>query len=78
MRERARPDRVREPIEGEMSAELRLGDIVRLKKSHPCGGYEWEVVRLGADVGLVCKTCNRRVMLTRSELERRLKGVVAD
>ena len=61
-----------------MSAELRLGDIVRLKKSHPCGGYEWEVVRLGADVGLVCKTCNRRVMLTRSELERRLKGVVAD
>ena len=53
--------------------ELRMGDTVRLKKAHPCGGYDWTVVRLGADVGLVCDGCNRRVTLTRSELTRRIK-----
>lgn len=61
-----------------MALDLRLGDTVRLKKAHPCGGFEWEVVRLGADVGLVCRTCGRRVMLTRNELARRLRGVVSD
>ena len=54
-----------------------MGDAVRLKKPHPCGGYEWEVVRLGADIGLVCQTCRRKVLLTRSELARRLRSVVA-
>ena len=53
--------------------ELRMGDTVRLKKAHPCGGYDWTVVRLGADVGLVCDGCKRRVTLTRSELTRRIK-----
>ncbi len=51
-----------------------LGDVVRLRKPHPCGGYEWTVVRLGADIGLVCRTCGRRVLLPRRELERRLKS----
>ena len=55
--------------------ELALGDIVRLRKPHPCGGYEWEVVRLGADIGLRCLTCTRRVLLPRSEVARRAKGV---
>lgn len=53
-----------------------LGDIVRLRKPHPCGGYEWTVVRLGADIGLVCRTCGRRVLLPRREVERRLKVFV--
>lgn len=53
-----------------------IGDIVRLRKPHPCGGYEWSVVRLGADIGLVCSTCSRRVLLPRRELERRLKAFV--
>lgn len=53
-----------------------LGDIVRLRKPHPCGGFEWTVVRLGADIGLVCSTCGRRVLLPRRELERRLKAFV--
>jgi hypothetical protein len=57
--------------------EIRLGDVVRLKKKHPCGGYEWEVVRLGADIGLVCRTCQRRVLLPRTELERRIKVFVS-
>lgn len=57
--------------------EVRLGDTVRLRKVHPCGGYDWEVVRLGADIGLRCLTCGRRVLLPRSELEKRLKAFLA-
>jgi hypothetical protein len=51
-----------------------VGDTVRLKKPHPCGGFEWRVVRIGADIGLKCHGCGRRVLLTRRELERRLKA----
>jgi hypothetical protein len=54
-----------------------LGDVVRLKKPHPCGSYEWTVVRLGADIGLHCQTCGRRVLLPRREVERRLKSFVS-
>ena len=53
-----------------------IDDVVRLRKPHPCGGYEWTVVRLGADIGLVCTTCGRRVLLPRRELERRLRAFV--
>ncbi len=59
-----------------MSMEIRLGDVVRLRKPHPCGGYEWSVVRLGADIGLLCTTCQRRVLLTRREFEKRVKTFV--
>lgn len=53
--------------------EFRIGDRVQLRKPHPCGGYEWDVVRLGADIGLVCRTCNHRILLPRTTLERRVK-----
>ena len=56
-----------------MLPEMQVGDKVTLRKKHPCGGYEWEVVRLGADIGLVCQTCNHRVLISRRELKRRLK-----
>lgn len=56
--------------------DFRLGDVLRLRKPHPCGGYEWRVVRLGADIGLVCQTCERRVLLPRSEVEKRTKLLV--
>ena len=52
--------------------ELRLGDRLRLRKPHPCGGREWRVVRLGADIGLTCEGCGHRVLLTRRDVERRL------
>jgi hypothetical protein len=58
-----------------MTLEIKLGDIVRLKKKHPCGSYDWEIVRLGADIGLKCLGCNRKVMLERRILERRTKTV---
>ena len=55
--------------------EIRLGDVVRLRKPHPCGSYEWEVVRLGADIGIRCLGCRRRVLLERRIFERRVKAV---
>jgi hypothetical protein len=60
-----------------MPLDLRFDDVLRLRKPHPCGGYEWRVVRLGADIGLQCLTCGRRVLLTRREVEKRIKTVVA-
>ncbi len=56
-----------------MVIEINLGDTVRLKKVHPCGGYDWQVVRLGADIGIRCLKCGRRVLLERSIFERRVK-----
>jgi hypothetical protein len=50
-----------------------VGDVLRLKKPHPCGGVDWSVVRLGADIGVKCVTCGRRVLLPRRDLERRMK-----
>jgi hypothetical protein len=56
-----------------MLPDLQLKDHLRLRKPHPCGSYEWTVVRLGADIGLECKGCQHRVMLTRRELAKRMK-----
>lgn len=58
-------------------ADLGLGDRVRLRKPHPCGSTDWQVVRLGADIGLKCQGCGRRVLLPRSEVERRIKQIVS-
>jgi hypothetical protein len=60
-----------------MVTEIRLGDVVRLKKRHPCGSYEWQVVRLGADIGIRCQGCQRRVLLPRSTFERRIRAFVS-
>jgi len=60
-----------------MVMEIKLGDVVRLKKKHPCGSYEWEVVRVGADIGIKCLKCQRRVLLERSTFERRVKAFVS-
>jgi hypothetical protein len=54
--------------------ELHLGDRITLAKAHPCGGRTWQVVRLGADIGLTCEVCGRRIMLERRDLERRFRG----
>ncbi|TLM72189.1 MAG: DUF951 domain-containing protein [Actinobacteria bacterium] len=53
---------------------VSTGDVVRLKKAHPCGANAWEVVRVGMDIGLRCTGCDRRVMLVRSEFDRRYRG----
>jgi hypothetical protein len=51
---------------------LYLGDLVRLRRRHPCGGDTWLVDRLGADIGLRCQTCDRHVLVERRTIERRL------
>lgn len=56
---------------------LTIGDTVQMRKPHPCGGDTWRVVRVGADIGLRCLTCERKVLLPRSECERRIKRIVA-
>ena len=56
-----------------MTIDIEPGDVFRLRKAHPCGSYEWEVVRVGADIGLKCLKCQRRVLLERSVFERKVK-----
>ncbi len=56
--------------------QFYVGDIIRLKKPHACGGYTWTVTRLGLDIGLQCTTCQRRIMLARLETERRFREFV--
>ena len=58
-------------------ADLAVNDRVRLRKPHPCGATDWRVVRLGADIGLKCEGCGRRVLLPRSEVEKRIKVVLS-
>ena len=60
-----------------MVMEIKLGDVVRLKKKHPCGSYEWQVVRLSADIGIECLKCRHRVLLKRSVFERRVKAFIS-
>jgi len=60
-----------------MPVDIKLGNIVRLRKAHPCGSYEWEVVSVGADIGLKCLKCQRRVLLPRDVFRRRVKNMVA-
>lgn len=56
---------------------LQVGDTVQMRKQHPCGGDTWRIVRVGADIGIRCLTCDRKVLLPRAECERRIKRIVA-
>ena len=56
--------------------DIRLDDLVRMRKPHPCGGYDWRVVRLGTDIGIRCLTCGRKVLLPRSQFAKRVKTII--
>jgi hypothetical protein len=58
--------------------EINVGDVVRLKKKHPCGSDLWRVVRVGADIGIRCLKCHRRVLLSRGVFERRVREVLSE
>ena len=58
-----------------MLKTYQLGDIVIMKKQHPCGGNEWEITRLGADIKIKCLKCGRSLMLTRIDFNKKLKKV---
>ncbi|RJQ55553.1 MAG: DUF951 domain-containing protein [Actinobacteria bacterium] len=53
---------------------VSVGDVIRLKKAHACGANEWEVDKLGMDIGLCCRGCGRKVRLLRYEFDRRFRG----
>lgn len=55
--------------------EINVGDVVRLKKQHPCGSSEWEVLRFGADFRLKCTGCGRQIMIARRQLEKNIKEI---
>lgn len=58
-----------------MPMDIRLNDIVQLKKQHPCGSKEWKVLRIGADFRIECLGCSHRVMIPRVKLEKRIKKI---
>jgi hypothetical protein len=58
-----------------MLTELQVDDVVRLRKPHPCGSYEWVVFRIGADIGIECLGCHRRIFLPRRKLAKRIKKI---
>jgi len=55
--------------------QISVGDTAHMRKIHPCGSHDWEVTRVGADIGLKCLKCGRRIMLSREEFERGLKQI---
>ncbi|CAG1005864.1 MAG: DUF951 domain-containing protein [Anaerolineae bacterium] len=60
-----------------MTLEIQIGDVVQMRKTHPCGGDQWQIYRVGADVGIRCLKCGRRVMLTRREFEKGVKKKIS-
>ena len=59
-----------------MDKEYKLSSLVSMKKQHPCGANEWEIVRLGADIKLKCTKCGRFIMLPRIDFNKKLKKVI--
>jgi hypothetical protein len=65
------------PLKSKGPLPLYLDDVVTLRKPHPCGGDSWRIVRLGADIGLRCTTCEHRVLVARASVERDIKRFVS-
>ena len=61
--------------EGGETVDIQVGDVVTLKKKHPCGSYDWEVLRMGADFRLQCLGCGHQVMIPRTKLEKNVKEI---
>jgi len=55
--------------------DIQVGNIVKLKKQHPCGSYEWEVLRIGADFRIKCLGCEHQIMIPRKTLEKSVKEI---
>jgi hypothetical protein len=59
-----------------MPLKLELGDIVQMKKKHPCGNDRWEITRTGADIRIKCLKCQRQVLMARENFEKRVKKLI--
>ena len=60
-----------------MAMDIKVGDIIKMKKKHPCGSFEWEVLRIGMDFRLKCMGCDHQVMLPRTKVEKNIKSMAA-
>ena len=60
------------------AVDVQVGDILQMKKEHPCGSKEWKVLRVGMDFKLVCTGCGRQVMLPRSKVEHNIKKILRE
>lgn len=60
-----------------MNKEYKLGSIITMKKQHPCGNNEWEIIRIGADIKIKCLACGRSIMIARIDFNKRLKKVIS-
>ncbi|MBS5129643.1 MAG: DUF951 domain-containing protein [Lachnospiraceae bacterium] len=58
-----------------MESKFEIGDIVKLKKKHPCGSFEWEILRVGADFRLKCTGCGHQIMISRKNVEKNVKEI---
>ena len=58
--------------------DIRIGDVVRMKKQHPCGSYEWEILRVGMDFRMRCAGCGHQVMMPRKQAEKYIRQIVND
>lgn len=56
--------------------EIQIGDILKLKKPHPCGSKEWEVLRVGADFRLKCVGCGHQIMTPRRQIEKNIREII--
>jgi hypothetical protein len=56
-----------------MAEQYDVGDIVKMKKKHPCGSFEWEILRVGADFRLKCTGCGHQIMIARTQVEKNVK-----
>lgn len=56
--------------------DIKVGDVLKLKKPHPCGSYEWEVLRIGADFRLKCRGCGHQIMTPRRQVEKSIKEII--
>jgi len=59
-----------------MPGKFYIGDVVQMRKVHPCGSFEWEVLRVGADFRIKCNICGRQVMLPRVKFEKGVKKII--
>lgn len=55
--------------------DIQVGNIIKLKKKHPCGSFEWEVLRVGADFRLKCIKCEHQIMVPRKSVEKNIRGI---
>jgi len=58
-----------------VTLDVQVDEVYRMRRQHPCGGWEWRVYRIGADIGIECLTCSRRVMVERHRFEARVKAL---